>query len=432
MSAQNTFITLSINRKKLEQSLVVLPTLIIASVFITIAISDLISANTRAETPADSQNQSIALPVNAVDVVSEEHAGYPLSGSDLNPNLFASKLPPPPLDALPYDVRSPLSNGISVVAKKRWLWIPPGQAIVVSDNDGALKVDVPLGSMWWKEFYLETDRGAFLIERRIILRVASSRTHPEGWAFYSSHYMPDGLSSDSPLFLASTSEEAQKLAFQPTDWMPTQSQNRPLEIRLQDERGLDYPYVFPGQTECMVCHGGASGAYPNGTEDPILIFGLHPNNLTPESFMALVERGWIRNGESLLTEGYLEAATEKKGERSLDELTSEVVGVLRNNCASCHNSSPLAASSFSGFILDPNYPYNTSELVTLLSVNGKMLPDSHPLVTPGDLEQSELWLRLVGLQNRRRMPPVEGGLPESDPRITELIAEWIVRVNQSE
>jgi hypothetical protein len=49
-----------------------------------------------------------------------------------------------------------------------------------------------------------------------------------------------------------------------------------------------------------------------------------------------------------------------------------------------------------------------------------------PLVTPGDLAQSEIWLRLNGLEERRRMPPLEGGLPEPDPRMLELWRQWIL------
>lgn len=428
MAAQSRVITLSIDRKKLEQTLIVLPTLIVVGVFTVFAINDFVHANTRSKTPQASQPTVAEASFAAA---SSSDQGYPLSGSDLNTNLFASRLPPPPLDALPYDVRSPLSNGLSVVSKKRWLWIPPGEAIVVSDDGEELKVDVPLGSMWWKEFYLETDRGVFLVERRIILRVPVSNAHPKGWAFYSAHHMPQGLRTSDQLIIDSTSEEAQRLAFRPADWMPTQALTHTLEVRVRDERGLDHPYVFPGQTQCMTCHAGAAGAYPNIDEDPILVFGFHPNNLTPESFTALVARGWIKNGEVLLAEDYLKpVANVPTSERSLDELTAQVVGVFRNNCASCHNSSSLAAANFSAFILDPNRNYSTSELAALLSVDGKMLPNAHPLVTPGDLQNSELWLRLMGLDNRRRMPPSEGGLPDIDPRVTDLIAEWINRVSE--
>jgi hypothetical protein len=417
-------LTIHLDRQKLFQIITILPLLIIALSVLTDTVVRNI-APIPETTRSQGQDKAILIPDSPVKT-------YPISGSELNPNLFSIQLPPPPLDALPYDVREPLSNGTSVPVKKRWIWVPSGQQITISeDSSGELNVNIPEGTLWWKEFYVETDRGTFLIERRIIARVNKTTRNPEGWMYYSSHHLPPGVDSDSVQIISSTSNEAAAYMLQPNEWLPTRQEDLHLEIRFEDARGVQYPYVFPGQIQCMACHGGATGAYPNADTDPIFIFGLHPNNLTPASFTALVGRGWLTNGDKLLNPVSMpNTPTEAPSSHvPLDTLTEQVVSVLRNNCASCHNGSSYSAANFTAFKLDPNYNYSTEELIALLEVNGMMIEGALPLVTPGSLEQSELWLRLNGLDGRRRMPPFEGGLPDIDPEIVSLLENWIVRAD---
>ncbi|MEM6284161.1 MAG: hypothetical protein AAF787_18355, partial [Chloroflexota bacterium] len=69
-------------------------------------------------------------PADPVSVLPpEESIGYPARGQDIDVRSFATRLPPPPLDALPYEVRNPLDNGPDVDVKRRWLWIPDGETI---------------------------------------------------------------------------------------------------------------------------------------------------------------------------------------------------------------------------------------------------------------------------------------------------------------
>ncbi|MDX2160190.1 MAG: c-type cytochrome domain-containing protein [bacterium] len=410
---------LRIDRDKLMQTVIVLPVLLTVFTLITIGVIQTIEAN----------QPHAEVTATAAPAIAAERADYPARGADLNPALFVLELPPPPLDALPYDIREPLQNGTSVPVKKRWLWLPEGTAITVSaDADGALSVSVPEGALWWKEFYIETDRGAFLIERRIIVRVAVSERHPNGWAFYSSH-APTHADPGVLVVLPSTSDAAAAFMFASTDWLPTQADSEAVEVRFEDARGVTYPYVFPGQTQCSLCHSGAAGAYPNLGEQPIEVFGLHPNNLSPASFAALVAHGWIVGGEALLTPGYSEPPADS---RTLDALTTELVGVMRNNCASCHNAAPGAAASFTAFVIDPNRAYTTDALIALLSADSRMMGDAgHPLVTPGSLTDSEIWLRINGYDGRRRMPPLEGGLPEADPTMIALWQAWIERTGSA-
>lgn len=364
--------------------------------------------------------------------------GYPERGADVDTRLLTVQLPPPPLDALPYEVRSQLDNGPDVDVKRRWMWLPEGRPMrVEADADGELTVIVPQGALWWKEFYLTTDRGTFLIERRIIERTQTGDVRSdEGWRYYTAYHRPPGMVADTPYIISSTSTEAAEFVFNAQDWLPTQHEGPMLEVRFEDMRGEDYRYVFPGTYECSACHAGAAGAYPNLDEQPIRIFGLHPNNLTESSFNALMAKGWLENGDLLLDDAYPpEAAAAQETDYStlsVDVLTTELVAQFRNNCTSCHVAAEAANASHTRFILDPNRNYSTVELRDLLNQPGIMMgADTLPIVTPGNPSQSEILLRLHGEAGRRRMPPIEGGLPEIDDDFIQLLEAWIVALEPS-
>jgi len=162
-----------------------------------------------------------------------------------------------------------------------------------------------------------------------------------------------------------------------------------------------------------------------------LAFGLHPNNLTPASLAALQSRGWLTGAELLLTPDY--PLGQKPVLTDLEALTPQVVAALRNNCASCHNASPLALGHSTAFVLDPNRAYTTAELLAVLAGPGKMMGAATlPLVVPGDPDHSEIMLRLQGLDGRRRMPPAEGGLPEPEAQISALLRAWILAAGPTE
>lgn len=365
---------------------------------------------------------------------------YPRLGAALDSSTFAEQLPPPPLDALPYDVREPLVNGDSVPVKMRWLWIPDGKRITVStDENGNQNVNIPIGAKWWKEFYMLTDRGTYLIERRIIERVTTSQQNPHGWAYYSAHYMPTNIDITQPLVIPSAAQEATAFTYQASDWLPTQVITNHFEVQFEDVRGVQYGYVFPGQNNCLVCHQGATGAYPNDDKtDAIEVFGLHPKNLTPESFQALINRGWIVGGDALLVEKERmeesSSASSESNEQNttapFDEVHGKLLAVIRNNCASCHNLSTNSPAYFTSFVVDPNYDYTPDELMAIFRQQGKMFANAYPLVTPGSLEESEIYLRLTGSEGRRRMPPIEGGLPTPDQQMINLFEQWILQVNE--
>jgi hypothetical protein len=358
--------------------------------------------------------------------------GYPARGATIAQELLDHHLPPPPKDAVLYEVRHPLNNGPTVPVKKRWFWIPDGTKIRLSTVDGKVAVKVPVGAMLWKEFYLRAGERTGLVERRILRKVADRDQENGwllngGWRFYTSHHLPrraDGKNGYENELTVPIGEKAPYF-FPPERWMPTQAKGAATFLTFTGGRGERYPYVFPGKTQCTVCHDGAAGGYGNPGARPVLAFGPHPDNLTAASFQALVKRGWIDAPVAL---------AERYGEPSpppADDRTGLLVAVFRNNCLSCHNGSARSIGRETGFVLEPGKDYTVEALRARLqrrsTVMGRL---GLPVVAPGSPGQSELVLRLKGAAGRRRMPPAEGGLPDRDEALIKLASRWVAELGR--
>ncbi len=371
--------------------------------------------------------------------------GVPARGADIDDARLGEALPPAPPDALPYDMRDPLRNGRTVPTKTRWLWIPEGTKIKLSRGaDGRLAMALPAGTKLWKEFYLGTSAGERLLERRILLKVADGNAQNGwllngGWLFFAAHYLPpeaDGTQGWAPtLRYGLESPQARSFFFEREDWLPTQLRSAATELTLDDGKGGSFPYVFPGQTNCLLCHSGAPAVYAQAAT-PVLAFGPHPENMTAESFRALAAKGWLDAAPELIAELSSDDAPLPAAEAgapppavALALETRRLQHLLRNNCLSCHNPSERAAGRATGFVLDPNREYSAAELQAALAQPSRIMGSlAKAIVTPGQPATSELVMRLQGSHGRRRMPPVEGGVPELDEELLALTSSWIQKI----
>lgn len=342
--------------------------------------------------------------------------GRPAAGLLLASDEFRRWLPPAPADALPYEIAPPLFNGPDIAEKRRWLWVPPGQVLREIRGAAGYQIKVPAGTRLWKEFWLTTGRGQQLVERRLIERVPDGQGF-NGWRFYKAHYLPERpshqLSAEEPL--------AGEYFLSSDDWLPTQPPMRAVSLTLREQAGTERRYVFPGNTQCGTCHAGAQGFYPEGSGS--LSFGLADLLRTQQMRAALLQRGWL-------------VSENPPGEErpvshdALQAKTDRLVGVMRHNCLSCHNASPEAAARNTGFVLDPRREYSAQELWNLLSRRGVMQgTDTHPLVAPGTAHGGELFLRLRGEADRRRMPPSEGGVTSIHEVLLKQLEAWVDEVS---
>lgn len=353
---------------------------------------------------------------------------YPARGAAIADSMLEYVLPPPPRDAVAYEVPYPLNNGPAVPVKKRWIWIPDGTKIRLSSAAGRFSVKIPVGAKLWKEFYVKAGQKPRLVERRILLKV-SDRNEENGWLLnggwllYTSHHLPrraDGKNGFE-IELTVPLDEADPYFFRPDSWMPTQGKGASTFVTFTGKQARA-AYVFPGMTQCILCHDGAAGAYANPEPYPVLAFGPHPDNLTTASFRALVKRGWIDAPQSLIQ-------TVSSADRSsgVDEQTWQLLSRLRNNCLSCHNSSTRATGKHTAFVLEPGQSYPAQTLLSRLKKTSSVMGSlGVSVVTPGSPEHSELILRLRGAEGRRRMPPAEGGLPDPDEGLTALATSWVL------
>lgn len=390
-----------------------------------------------------------ALHVSAVSAWGQPELpkGYLNSGAEITPAMLDRYLPPPPRDAIPYEVREPLRNGDTVPVKKRWLWTPPNQPVqgAYDPESDMLDVEVPVGSMWWKEFYLETSAGAFLIERRVLLKTPRGVGAPGGWRFYTAHHLPQGADGITGNYQAIDSllfePESEAYFFMPQEWLPTVTKQAHTRVDFYDHTGKAFPYMFPGHSLCIRCHGGAAGGYYSDEVTYQQAFGLHPENITVDSLRDFLEMGVFDQAsfQPILHEEQAKAAEADYAAQhsagdpgeSMEAQTQALLAVFRNNCLSCHSGHALSDGRMAAMQLDPFYPYSTEELLTALDERAKRAPqDPKPLVVPGDPEASELYLRVAGKEGRIRMPFAEGGLPERDDALVEQVRDWIIGLGE--
>jgi hypothetical protein len=373
-------------------------------------------------------------PLSTIDAPPTPPAGRPQRGREIDDARLEHHLPPPPVDAVAYDVRDPLRNGRTTADKRRCIWIPDGTRIaLVARPSGKLEVKLPVGAKLWKEFYLGTSRGVALVERRLLLKVAD-RDEANGWLlnggwrFYTASYLPveadgvTGLASRVQIQLGDAS--ARRYTYRPQDWLPTRAKGAATTLVFVDAARRSYPYLLPGKSGCELCHGGAAALYANAEPAPVMAFGSHPVNLTPASLRALVKRGWIDAPASLLAEP-TSAPASRPGLSTTAARGERVLAMLRNNCLSCHNSSPRAAAHGTAFQLDPVLHTSTGEALKRLATRTQ---GGRAIVAPGQPAQSEMAIRLRGAQGSRRMPPAEGGVPEPDLELGALVSAWITEL----
>lgn len=357
--------------------------------------------------------------------------GYLSSGAEISTAELVSQphfLPPPPLDAQPFEIRFPLRNGKNVPVKKRWVWVPPGQSISFKlDSSGTYQAHFPVGTKLWKDFYLESSAGVFLVERRMTVKVDEQESSNGGWVFLTSHTMPETSWTYNDLFpwnlkvVTLENENSKQMFFKPDDWLPVQDRFASTHLELKGKSAPQSNYVFPGMKNCSYCHNGAAAAFSQNESSPkVLAFGIHPDNLTESSWQQLLKSNTVT----------FDTLSSNLNEQ--DELTREFLGVMRNNCLTCHNSVKSAAASHTSFRLDPNKNYTKEELLKEFSqMSGRFGSLGHTLVTPGDPERSEIILRMKGVAGRLRMPPPDGGVPDEDTEFIALVEKWILSTSQN-
>lgn len=273
-------------------------------------------------------------------------------------------------------------------AKARWVYLPPGTTIDVSNMDDW---DFPAGTKFWKEFAFDGRR----VETRLLWKVSSSR-----WVAGSYVWNEDG--TDATL-------------------APPQG------VRGVAEVAPGRRHSIPSRADCAACHGERRTA-PLGFNPLQLSTDRDPNAIHAEPLMpgmvtlaTLVdERRLSPAAPGLVDHPPRIAASHPR--------TRTVLGYLSANCGGCHDGS----DSLSVAIPSLRYPALLRDgdavaqsLVgqpTKWQVPGRS-DGTSVLIDPSAPEQSAILARMHSRRPSSQMPPL--GTVVRDQEAIDLLTTWV-------
>lgn len=275
-------------------------------------------------------------------------------------------------------------------AKSRWIRLPEGATIDVSDVDAWR---FPAGTVLWKEFAWEGRR----VETRMLRAEADGE-----WSYASYSWAEDG--SDAWLV--------------PAEGLPGRHEIAPGKR-----------HAIPGVADCKACHGsspsgvlGFTALQLSDDRDP-----LAPHAEPPLSgavtLCTLVD-------EDLLRPARPELAALPPRIRTDDPVERAALGYLSANCGGCHNDrGPLARLGLSLLHETAGAPGAPEPArATALDAPGRfpvpgVAPDDGRLVAPGAPERSALLHRMSSRRPSSQMPPL--GTVIADEEAIALVRRWI-------
>jgi mono/diheme cytochrome c family protein len=284
---------------------------------------------------------------------------------------------------LPIEPQYPLwSDGVT---KTRWIRIPDGATIDVSDPDAWV---FPVGTKLWKEFALDGRK----IETRLMWRASEDK-----WEFVT--------------YLWNAEQTEATLA--PEDGVANHVPLTP-----------DAAYSIPSHSDCLACHG--SGASPvlgfstlqlSDDRDPL---ALHARPLAPgdvtlrtlDTYRLLSPRraDWVRKPPRI---------------RTADPIERAALGYLAGNCGHCHNTrGPLGPLG----LAVAHATAQPAALATLVDVPGSYMVPSVPeersrRVASGRTDWSAVAYRMGSRRPSSQMPPL--GTVLVDEEALDLLCGWI-------
>jgi hypothetical protein len=294
---------------------------------------------------------------------------------------------------LPFVPQYPLwSDG---AAKSRWISIPEGSRIDVSDSDAW---QFPVGTKFWKEFTWDGRK----VETRMIWK-----TSDQTWVF---------------------------AAYQ---WNEGQT-----EAVLAPESGIrNVVEVAPGKRhsipaieDCNACHRSS----------PAVVLGFNALQLSDDRDPMAPHAEPLPPGavtlKSLLKDGKLqpkrtEYLTKPPRIRESDPIARAALGYLSANCGSCHND----RGSLARLGLHLSHKTGTgaeSAVITTVNVASSEyhlpgLPEQESrIVVPGAPDRSTLLYRMRSRRPSSQMPPLGTVMPDAEA--VELVRRWIMGIKSGE
>lgn len=281
-------------------------------------------------------------------------------------------------------------------AKRRWIRLPEGTRIDVSDVDAWRW---PAGTTFWKEFAW----GGRKVETRVMRYAAGE------WRFATYVWADDQADA--------------RLA--PADGVPAA-----FEFAPGKRHGI------PGVADCEVCHRAS----------PAVVLGFNALQLSDDRDPQAPHAEPLPPGavtlRTLVAEDRLDPpradlASRPPRIRAKDPVGRAALGYLSANCGGCHHDrGPLARLGFSlrhDVAGSPDAP--EPWLATTAGARGRFVvaggvAEGSRIVTPGSPGQSVLLHRMTSRRPASQMPPL--GTVTPDHAAVELVRRWIERLPAGE
>jgi hypothetical protein len=269
-------------------------------------------------------------------------------------------------------------------AKRRWIWLPPGTAIVGSDPDAWV---FPAGTRLWKEFAFAGQR----VETRYMERQADGQ-----WLYAAYAWTSDGRDA----FLA---PDGKRGAY-------------PL--------GGGKSHAIPATNDCKACHrGGGSEVLGFGT---IQLRGRDPGALHADVVTSAVVDLRFLIARGLLV-GLPESALQTPRWNTASPTERAALGYLHGNCGHCHNEQgPLrnvglflhqTVDAASASAIASTFDQPVRKPAPGLSADATMrIAPQHP-------DRSALMQRIASRYPPLQMPPL--GTVLVDREAVDLLQRWI-------
>jgi uncharacterized repeat protein (TIGR03806 family) len=311
-----------------------------------------------------------------------------LSETGVFVDTASPRLEPSP-GLLPYDVITPLwSDGAS---KQRWFSLPDAAAIGFSETGGW---SFPEGTVFVKHFDLALDEARPDERRRLETRLL---VHGEGGRYYAMTYQWNADGTDADLVLEGSTE--------------------PIHVSLADGQPRELSYLFPGPSDCAVCHNPEAGS----------VLGVRTAQLNHDMFYPQLGRS-TNQLFTLALAGVLDVRLKERDVQHLptyvslsDEsapLEARVRSYWATNCSMCHGTvSDIRADWDARF----EVPLDQQGVI-----QGPSQSASDPgalLVVPADPDHSVLFRRSATSARGLGMPPLGRSAP--DPKYVEVLERWI-------
>lgn len=295
---------------------------------------------------------------------------------------------------LPYEIQSPLwSDG---AAKQRWLSVPADAVVGYSETE---HLRVPSGTVFVKHFEMALDERFPEQRRRLETRFWVSVTEE---AQYGVAYKWNDDQTDAELLVEGEVEALSIIG--PNGETRTQS------------------YSFPGPADCFSCHNAQSG----------FVLGARAAQLNRDVSYRR-DRPAVNQLVAWSNFGLLDAPLDRSASLRAPQLVTvtdetapleeRVRSYWEGNCSMCHAG---AEGTIPGW--DARYATPLSERGLEQPPRDTSRPASR-LITPGEPEDSFIYLRGATTEAGLLMPPV--GRSRVDEAYVDVLARWIASLGEA-